>query len=208
MPLTPLQLSQTCPHCAQPDAWAAALNPALEEFGVTTPARTAAFLGQIAHESGELNHIEENFNYSADRLVQVFPRLFPSAAAAAPFVGNKEKLASFLYANRIGNGTADSGDGWKYRGRGLIQLTGRANYREAGQGLGVPLEDQPDLLLQPAQAARSAGFFWKSRGLNELADMNTDDAFVRITGKINGAEDGLARRRTYWAAAKHALGIA
>ena len=139
---------------------------------------------------GEFNHLLENLNYSAQRLVQVWPSRFPSLPVAIPYAGNPEKLANFIYANRLGNGPPDSGDGWKYRGRGLIQLTGRGNYQQAATGIGRPLVDQPDLLLQPDVAARSAAFFWKSHGLNELADDRSGDDdnadFQMITIRING----------------------
>jgi putative chitinase len=212
MPVTAPQMSQIFVHCAQPDAWVAALNPAMNDFDITTPARTAAFLSQIAYESGEFNHLLENLNYSAQRLVQVWPSRFPTLPVAIPYAGNPEKLANYIYANRLGNGPPESGDGWKYRGRGLIQLTGRGNYQQAATGIGRPLVDQPDLLLQPEVAARSAAFFWKSHGLNELADDRSGDDdnadFQLITIRINGGTNGLDGRRAYWAQAKNALGVA
>ena len=138
MPVTAPQMSQIFVHCAQPDAWVAALNPAMSDFDITTPPRTAAFLSQIAYESGEFNHLLENLNYSAQRLVQVWPSRFPTLPVAIPYAGDPEKLANFIYANRLGNGPPASGDGWKYRGRGLIQLDGARQLPAGRQGDRAP----------------------------------------------------------------------
>jgi putative chitinase len=131
-------------------------------------------------------------------------------AKAQEYAQNEQKLANYVYAKRLGNGDEASGDGYRYRGRGLIQLTGRGNYRSAGAAIGQPLENEPDLLERPAAAALSAAHFWRSRGLNELADDrnddNDDEDFVAITVRINGGKHGLKERRAYWATAKSVLG--
>jgi len=202
---TDTQLKQIMPSCTKADVWTQALNDALDRFEIDTPARTAAFLAQIAHESGELRRLVENLSYSADRLRQVWPKRFPTIEQAKAYEHNPQKLASYVYANRLGNGDEASGDGWKYRGRGLIQLTGRDNYRNVGQALSLPLEAQPELLEQEAGAALSAAYFWKSRGLNGLADQETEESFVKITECINGGREGLNSRRQYWQTARKLL---
>ena len=142
------------------------MQAAMREFGITTRLREAAFLAQIAHESQGLTRLEENLNYSAQRLRQIFPRRFPTDAAANAVARQPEKIANTIYANRIGNGPPESGDGFRYRGRGFIQLTGRANYREFGRLLGLDLEGNPAQAATPAVAFRIAAAFWKSRGCN------------------------------------------
>lgn len=199
------------PKCRAPDTWAPALDKACSQFQINTPQRLAAFLAQIAHESGELNRLEENLNYSAQRLTQVWPKRFPSLAVAQAYAGNPQKLANFVYANRIGNRDEGSGDGYRYRGRGLIQLTGRANYQAVGQAIGRDLLSTPDDLLAADGASQSAAYFWKSHLLNELADMHAGDDetedFKTISVKINGGVAGLPQRQAYWQTARKALGI-
>jgi len=199
MPLiTATQLKTILPLCKQPDIWAAALIPAFEKYAITSKARIASFLGQTGHESGQFNILQENLNYSATRLMKVWPKRFPTLALAQQYERNPAKLGSFVYANRIGNGPEASGDGYKYRGRGLIQLTGHSNYATASQALGIDLLGTPDRLIEPPVAALSAAWFWASRGLNELADDRTDDNdledFTTITRRINGGTVGLQER--------------
>jgi len=185
--------------------WVDALNLACPRFGIATVERLAAFLAQVAHESAEFQRLVENLNYAAARLIQIWPKRFPTLAAALPYEHRPEALASHVYAGRLGNGDEASGDGWRYRGRGLIQLTGRDNYREIGTALHLPLEVDPDQVAFPAVAALSAARFWTVHGLNALADLNTEEAFDRISRRINGGEAGLASRRAYWLRAKAAL---
>ncbi len=187
------------PLCPDPKRWAQALRPAMERYGIDTPARMASFLAQTGHESVQFSRLDENLCYrSSKRLMQVWPKRFPSEQAARPYVDNPEKLANFVYAKRLGNGDASSGDGYRYHGRGILQITGRSNYAAAGQALGLELVAQPDLLLQPEHAAMSAAWFWDSRGLNALADDQTGDDdledFTRITRLINGGTVGLRER--------------
>lgn len=193
-------------------AWTDVVNEAMTRFAINNAQREAAFLAQIAVESRELGVLVENLNYSAQRLMAVWPKRFRTLEAARPYERNPERLGSYVYANRLGNGDEASADGWRFRGRGLIQVTGRANYRSIGQALALPLEEQPELLEQHGPAATSAAHFWQSRGLNELADHqndgNEDANFVKISGIVNGGGVGLEERRAYWAKAKSALGIA
>jgi len=184
------------------------LAEATDRFEINNTARLAAFLAQIAVESGEFDRLAENLHYSAEELLKTWHDRFPDLASAQPYENNPEKIANFVYADRLGNGNTASGDGWAFRGRGIMQITGRGNYRDIGRNLGVALESQPDLLAQPPTAALSAAFFWKSKGLNELADQQTDESFKEITLKINGAYTGLVDRTRFWQTAKRILSAA
>lgn len=198
LPITVKTLQIVLPKCKTPQDWVTALNPALAKFEINSKARIASFLAQTGHESGQFNTLIENLNYSAARLMVVWPKRFPSLAFAMKYERNPEKLANLVYANRIGNGNEASGDGFKYRGRGLIQLTGRSNYVAASTVLGFDLIKRPDDLLTPKIAALSAAWFWASHGLNALADDKTDDNdledFATITKIINGGTAGLKER--------------
>ncbi|WP_226986797.1 glycoside hydrolase family 19 protein [Chlorobaculum tepidum] len=153
--------------------------------------------------------LEEKLSYSAARLMKVWPKRFPTLAIAEKYERNPEKLANYVYANRIGNGPESSGDGYRFRGRGLIQLTGRSNYESASKALGIDLLNHPDQLTEPAVAAMSAAWFWASHGLNELADDRTGDNdledFTTITKIINGGTVGLQERFKLFKAAETAL---
>ena len=164
MPITEQQLLQILPR-ARPIAgiFVPALNRAMARWKIDSRVRQAAFLAQVGHESGQLRNLVENLNYSADALTRVWPLRF-SAQTASAYARQPEKIANKVYGGRMGNGPDASGDGWRYRGRGLLQITGRSNYREAGQGLGLPLEDDPGLLEQAEHAAQSAGWWWAKRG--------------------------------------------
>lgn len=173
------------------------LNQAMRAHSINTNERRAAFLAQISVESGELHRVEENLNYSAARLQVVWPRRFPTAAAAQPYAHDPEALANHTYANRLGNGNAASGDGWRYRGRGLMQTTGRSNYRAAG------FENNPEALANPMTAADSAGRFWATHGLNGRTQAVLGRAqFNGISRTVNGGDHGSAER---WAAYQRAL---
>ena len=187
-----------------PDAVVGALDAAMRRFEIATPARMAAFCAQLAHESGQLQRWTENLSYRWERLRQVFPKYFPSDAEARPFDRKPERIANRVYANRMGNGPEASGDGWRYRGRGPIQLTGKDNYRACGQGIGVDLVDDPDLLVTPEPGCLAAAWFWARNGLNALADAGD---FVTITRRINGGLNGLAERREFWERAKAVFGV-
>lgn len=189
--------------------WLAALNDSMRACAIAGPARQGAFLAQIMVESSELRHVEEVLNYAPQRLREVWPRHFPDDATAQRYGHQPAALANHVYANRMGNGDEASGDGWRYRGRGVIQLTGRDNYRAFSTAMQQDALGQPDLLLAPAGAALSAAWFWQSNGLNELADHLTGDQaelyFERITRRINGGTLGLNERRSYWERARKAL---
>lgn len=182
--------------------WCSPLANAAQAYGVTTPMRLAAWLAQVGHESGLLTITEENLRYSAEGLLRTFPKYFDATTAAA-CARQPERIANKVYGGRMGNGDEASGDGWRFRGRGLVQLTGRENYRNAGTALGLDLVGQPDLLMQPTAAAMSAGWFWDSRNLNPLADSGD---FDKITRAINGGLNGKPERDRLYALALSALG--
>lgn len=172
-------------------SWSEPLAETFERFEINTPARQAAFIGQCSHESGNFKTLQENLNYSAKGLHATWPSRFPSEDAAMPYNRNPEKIANKVYGGRMGNGDEASGEGWRYHGRGLIQLTGKANYQAAGEALGVDLVGDPNIVATPRYAALTAGWFWKTHGLNELADKGDHTA---ITKRINGGTLGLDDR--------------
>lgn len=183
------------------------LNEAMGDFGVDTPARVAAFIAQVGHESAQLTRCVEDLTYSAQRLALIWPRRFRSAegsptALAREIAYQPERIANIVYAGRNGNGDEASGDGWRFRGRGLLQVTGRSNYRAAGEGLAQPFVARPQLLAEPRWACRSAAWWWQSRGLNELAD---GERFEDLTRVINGGLNGLEERRELWRRAREVL---
>lgn len=161
----------------------------MTRWGIESVIQQAAFLAQISHESGRLARWEENLNYSAQRLMQIWPRRFPSLTIAQQYAGKPEALANFVYGGRMGN--TQPGDGWRYRGRGLKQLTGKDNYTAYMLAADVNALSNPDLLLEPKFAADSAGWFWAANGLNALADAR---AWPTMTRRINGGLIGLADR--------------
>lgn len=191
MPITQQQLLQILPN-AGPVAgvFVPALNTAMGKYAIVTPLRMAAFLAQVGHESAQLTQVVENLNYSAAALQACWPSRF-SADLAAQVARQPEQIANIVYASRMGNGDADSGDGWTFIGRGLIQITGRANYQACGEAMGIDLTQSPQLLEQPIEAALSAAWFWSSNGLNTLADASS---FTAITQSINGGQNGAADR--------------
>jgi putative chitinase len=196
---------------ARANHWVAALNGGMRACSIDSAVRQAAFLAQVMVESSELRRLDEALGYSPQRLRQVWPQRFPDDATAARYANNPAALANYVYAGRMGNGDEASGDGWRFHGRGLIQLTGRANYAAFAQAARVDAVANPDLLLEPAGAALSAAWFWQSKGLNELADQlaggQADQVFAQITRRINGGTLGLSERRAYWLRARSALGI-
>jgi predicted chitinase len=173
----------------QAEVYADTLNRAMTKHGINTPQQRAAFLAQLSVESGNLRSTEENLDYSAKRLTQVWKRHFPTIASAEPYAHNPEALANYVYANRLGNGNEASGDGYRYRGRGLIQITGRENYRKVGY------ENNPDALKDPYVAAHSAAQFWTDRNLNARSKTSLSrDQFNVISRTVNGGNNASQER--------------
>lgn len=192
--LTQAQFDRLFPRAD--DAWLVHLNRAVREFAINTPARMAHFLAQIGHESGGLTVLEENLRHSARSLARTWPNRFRNAA------GNPNEDAVELARrsqHEIGDAVYARVGGYRFRGRGLIQITGQNNYRAAGRALGVDLGNDPDLAAHPEHAARIAAWFWDQRGLNALADR---DDMIAITRRINGGLNGLADRRAWLVRAK------
>ena len=169
-----------------------------EKYKINTPKRISHFLAQVNYESGYMNYVEENLNYSAKQLLKVFPKYFKTLDEAKEYEYKGEKIANKVYANRMGNGDEQSGDGYRYRGRGLIQLTGKNNYLKFSKWYNDSkiFVDSPDLLLQPQFAVLSAFFYWDTHKLNDYIVDNVDDYTICkvITKKINGGYNGLEER--------------
>ena len=183
--------------------WLEPLNAAFAKYDISTPARQAFFVGQCAHESNNFTRLEEGLNYSASRLMVVWPSRFPTLEAAAPYANNPEKLANKVYGGRADLGNKEDGDGFKFHGRGCIQLTGRDLYERCGEAIGADLINQPQLLVEPHYAAMSAAWFWNKKGLNALADSKDYDT---MTKRINGGLIGLDDRKAKIAKAISVLG--
>ena len=196
MPITAQQLLQILPNAGQvAGVFVPVLNTAMSRYQIVGAKRIAAFIAQVGHESGQLTRLVENLNYSAEALRKAWPSRFDLSLATS--VARKpEQIAKIAYGNRMGN-TAP-GDGWKYRGRGLIQITGKNNYRACGEALGLDLIAQPELLEKPQHACMSAAWFWATNGLNTQADAGKFDA---ITQRINGGQNGAADRQALYARA-------
>lgn len=182
----------------------AVIARACARFEINSALRQAHFLAQCAHESAGFTRFTENLNYGADRLLVVFPKYFKNIADALPFDRKPENIANRVYANRNGNGDEASGDGFRFCGRGMIQITGRANYTKASQALyaGPLLATSPELVEQPFDAALTAAWFWGANNLNALADADDLEA---ITRKVNGGLNGLEDRRQWLDRAKAAV---
>ena len=181
--------------------WTDALNETFGRFNINTTRRQAAFIGQCSHECGNFRVLEENLNYRAETLVKLWPKRFDQAKAQA-CARNPKLIANTVYSNRMGNRDEASGDGYRFRGRGCIQLTGSANYFHAGKALGVDFIMEPELVATPKYAALTAGWFWDTHRLNELADaMN----WTALTKKINGGTIGLQDRIKHIEHAMHVL---
>lgn len=171
--------------------WVDALNETFERFNIVTPVQQASFIGQAAHESGNFKMLVENLNYRAETLMKVWPKRFPTLEFAKQYERDPKKIANSVYANRMGNRDEASGDGFRFRGRGLFQTTGHAGYYHAGQALGEDFVMNPDLVSTPKYAALTAGFFWNTHKLNKFADIRD---FTMMTKKINGGTIGLNDR--------------
>lgn len=178
----------TTPEMA--DKWVVSLNETCERFAIDSPFRIAGFLSNVAHESGGFKFVRENLNYSAASLMRVWPSRFPSLEVAQRYAMNPEKIANKVYSDRMGNGNEASGDGWKYIGRGLIQLTGKNNYVAYSLACDNEALQKPEIVEQPKYAAESAGWFWDVNKLNALADAQDVTGMCRrINGGLNGLDD-------------------
>ena len=184
------------------DHWYEALCKVLPDYDINTIPRVSAFLAQTAHESGNYRAIKENLNYTAASLTRVWPRLFPSDIAGQ-YAHNQQKIANRAYSNRMGNGDEASGDGWKYCGRGLIQLTGKNNYQAFAESIETPLEEITEFLGTFEGATQSAAWFWEANNLNQWADKGD---ILTLTKRINGGTLGLADRQKHYDHALHVLG--
>jgi len=171
--------------------WTQPLNETFSLFGISTLRQQAAFIGQCGHECGNFRILEENLNYRAATLMKLWPKRFPTQAVADQYAGNPKKIANMVYASRMGNRDEASGDGYRFRGRGCIQLTGHANYYHAGQAVGVDFVKEPDLVATPKYAAMTAGWFWSTHDCNRLAEAGD---WTGLTKKINGGTIGLQDR--------------
>lgn len=201
MSITVAQLTALAPHC-DAEVLALALSKAADERDISTPLQLVHFLSQQSVESMGFTVFVENLSYSAQRLCQVWPGRFPNLIAAHPFEHDPEKLAERTYGGRLGN--SQPGDGFRFRGRGTLQITGRENYQKYGEIIGVDLIAEPDKAAWPTIAPRIAAAYWASHHLNPLADK---DDVLGITLAINGGRTGLADREAAVAKAKHILGV-
>lgn len=186
------------------DYWYNALCEICPEYEINTPQRLAAFVAQCAHESGSFKFIRENLNYKAASLMKTWPNRFPNMAIAQQYANKPERIANKVYAGRMGNGDEASGDGWRYLGRGLIQLTGKENYQWFAASLQMDVEDLPEYMSTFEGAVQSACFFWENNGLNKEADAGD---IRTMTKKINGGYIGLEDRVKHYHHALHVLGV-
>lgn len=211
MKLTSILLSQaTGSTLLRASQWVDAITKATDKFSISTPLRMAAFLAEVGHESAGLSAVEENLNYRAEALLSVFKTHFPSIDIANQYAHNPEKIANRVYANRMGNGPEASGDGYKYRGRGPIQLTGKDNYIKAGKALGVDLVNSPELVATPEVGALVAVWYWDENKLSSYADKGDITSISKIinTGSPNTPDArciGLVERARLYSIAVKAL---
>jgi len=200
------QLAEIIPGNPYLGHWYEALSEILPEYDITTPQRVAAFVAQCAHESGGFRALKENLNYKAVTLRKIFPKYFPDDAIAnryASMPNKQEAIANKVYANRMGNGPEESGDGFRYCGRGLIQLTGKDNYSWFAASLEIPVEEAAEYLQTFEGAVQSACWFWETNNLNNQADAGD---IKLMTKKINGGYIGLDDRIKHYNHALHVFG--
>lgn len=201
--ITTYSLGRILPGCKDTATWARALNTAHAKYGITDRRDVAMFLAQTGHESAHLNVLQENLNYSAEALQRVFKRYFPTPAIAAQYARKPQQIASRVYANRMQNGNESSGDGWRYRGRGILQITGKHNYGACSaflfDGDNEVLLKDPDALLRPDLAVESACWFWQANRLAGVHDV------LRATRVVNGGTNGLDDRTNIYARALREL---
>jgi putative chitinase len=194
---TPEKLAECIHKNKNPQMWYDAFEEYLPLFDITTPARVAGFIAQCQHESLDFTILQENLNYGAKGLRGLFGKYFKDDATALQYERNPELIANKIYSSRMGNGPEASGDGWKFRGRGILQITGRSNYTQASRDLFQDdcLVQDPDLLRQPAYATLTACWFWKKNNLNQVCDSGD---IVSLSKKINGGTIGLEDRIAHW----------
>jgi putative chitinase len=200
--LTLDQLKQVIPKNQYVGYWHHALAQLLPQYEINTPDRIAAFLAQCAHESGGFVFIKENLNYRWQSLRKVFPKYFPTDALAQQYEKQPQKIANRVYANRMGNGPEESGDGYKFCGRGLIQVTGRDNYSWFAASLQISPEEASEYMETFEGAAQSACWFWESNNLNQWADKQD---ILTLTKRINGGTIGLEDRKKHYEHCLHVL---
>lgn len=205
--LTKEQLKKLLPKNPYVDHWYNALSQLLPDYNINTPQRIAAFIAQCSHESGGFMVLQENLNYRPATLRKIFPKYFPTDEKANEYCSRpnkQEAIANLVYANRMGNGDEASGDGWRYRGRGLIQLTGRDNYAFFAGSLQIPVEEATEYMATFEGAAQSACWFWETNNLNQWADRGD---ILTLTKRINGGTIGLEDRIKHYEHALHVLGV-
>ena len=205
MELTKEQLSKLLPKNPYLDHWFHALEQLLPDYEINTPKRIAAFLAQCAHESGNFTATKENLNYRPESLVKLFSKYFdlPTAQKYCALPNKQEAIANKIYASRMGNGDEASGDGYRYCGRGLIQVTGKANYTDFADSLEIKPEEAAEYMHTFEGAAQSACWFWESRKLNTYADRGDIKGMTKI---INGGYIGLEDRISHFEHALHIFG--
>lgn len=203
--ITVSQLKQLLPKNPYVEHWHHALEQLFPDYEINTPRRMAAFIAQCAHESGGFMVLKENLNYKPASLRKIFPKYFPNDEIAQQYCSKpnkQEAIANRIYANRMGNGDESSGDGYRFCGRGLIQLTGRSNYQSFADSLEMKIEDVPEYLATFEGAAQSACWFWETNGLNKYADSGD---ILNLTKRINGGIIGLEDRKKHYDHALHIL---
>lgn len=198
------ELQQLIPKNLYVRQWHTALAQLLPDYEINTPQRIAAFIAQCAHESGGFTALRENLNYRAVTLRKIFPKYFPTDAMAQQYAGKQEAIANLVYANRMGNGPPESGDGYRYSGKGLIQLTGKDNYTWFAASLSISVEEAAEYLQTFEGAAQSACWFWETNNLNQWADKGD---ILTLTKRINGGTIGLDDRIKHYEHALHVLGV-
>jgi putative chitinase len=203
MQITASVIKAIFPKYKHPADLAEVLTEQFEKYEINTVNRAAGFLAQCGHESAGFTILKENLNYSADGLTKIFKKYFPTLADATPYARNRQKIANKVYGNRMGNGPESSGDGYKFCGRGAIQLTGKDNYSQFAASVGISLDEAVADLETLDGAIESACWFWKKNGLNAICDA---DDILKMTKRINGGTIGLEDRKKHYAEAKHLLG--
>ena len=197
------QLRQVIPKNKHVEYWHDALQQLLPQYQIDTPQRMAAFLAQCAHESGGFVFIKENLNYRWQSLRKTFPKYFPTDQLAQQYEKQPERIANRVYASRMGNGPEESGDGWRFCGRGLIQVTGRDNYSWFAASLEISPEEASEYMETFEGAAQSACWFWETNNLNQWADRGD---ILTLTKRINGGTIGLEDRQKHYQHALHIFG--